>query len=509
MAEAGNNKRIIKNTAFLYVRMFTVMCVNLYTSRIILAALGVVDYGLYGIVGGVVTMFTMLNSSLGSSSSRFITAELGRGDLDGLKKVFSSSLMIHSIMALIILILCEGIGVWFLNTQMVIPAERLTAANWVFQLSVVTAMFSITQIPYNAAIIAHENMNVYAIVGLFDAFAKLGIAFLIVHNPIDRLIWYAFMLMTIQLIVMAFYRFYCVRHYAEAHFSIQKDKNTYKSMLSYSVFDFIGCMSVMAQGQALNLVLNVFCGPVVNAARAVAYQVQGATSQFAGNFMTAVTPQIIKMYQQGHVDEMLQLVRRSSIFSVVLLYMIFLPLCLEINYVLGLWLGDYPAYTASFTVLVLINTLIDSFRRPRINCFHATGNIKRSNIITGGILCLALPIGYLLMYCGYSPNSVFIGIIATSCIADITNMNILKRYIPFNVIEFVCRVHLRCIAHIVITAILPMSIYYLMDEGFIRLTMVTIASIISSILSASMVAFEPDDRKKIFSMIKKRIPWKK
>lgn len=482
--------------------MLVVMCITLYTSRVVLAELGVVDFGIYGIVGGVVTMLTFLNSSLGSSSARFITSELGRGDIDKLKKVFSTSLTIHGVMSLIILLICELIGVWFLNTKIVVPADRLLAANIVFQLSTITAVISVTQVPYNATIIAHEDMNVYAVVGLFEAAAKLAIAYLIVYNPCDRLVWYSLMLMLVQMIIMLYYRSYCVRHYVETHFCIQKDAKLYKSMLSYSVFDFIGCTSVMAQGQALNIVLNMFCGPIVNAARTIAYQIQGATSQFASNFMTAVTPQIIKLYAQNCVDEMLCLVRRSSIFCVVLMYMIFLPLCLEINFILKLWLGEYPAYTASFTILILINTLIDSFRRPRINCFHAIGKIKRSNIITGTILCLALPAGYIMMKIGLSPNSVFVGIIATSCVADVTNMMILKRYIHFSMLEFIKRVHLRCFAHIVVTSILPVYIYLALDDGWNRLLLISLASVVSSILSASCISFEKEDRMKIYFIMK-------
>jgi O-antigen/teichoic acid export membrane protein len=411
----------------------------------------------------------------------------------------------HGVMSLIILLICELIGVWFLNTKIVIPADRLFAANIVFQLSTLTAVISVTQVPYNATIIAHEKMNVYAIVGLFEAAAQLIIAYLIVYNPVDRLVWYSLMLMIVQLIIMLYYRSHCIRHFEETRFCIQKDSKLYKSMLSYSVFNFIGCASVMAQGQALNVVLNVFCGPIVNAARTIAYQVQGVTSQFASNFMTAVTPQIIKLYATNRVDEMLRLVRRSSIFCVVLMYLIFLPLSLEIHFLLKLWLGDYPVYTASFTVLVLVNTLIDSFRFPRINCFHAIGKIKLSSIITGTVLCMALPAGYFMMKVGMSPNSVFWGIIATSCVADVTNMLILKKYISFSVLDFIRRVHLRCVAHIVATSILPVYIYYTLDDGWLRLWLIVLATVISSVLSASLIAFEPDDRKKIYLLIKEKI----
>lgn len=509
MEPAGNNKRIAKNTFFLYVRMFVVMCVSLYTSRVILAQLGVTDYGLYGVIGGVVTMFAFLNTSLGSSSSRFITVAIGKGNPENVKKVFGTSMAIHIIMALIILVLCEVIGVWFINEKMIIPPERLYASHVVFQISVVTTLFSITQIPYAASIIAHERMGIYAVIGLLDALAKLLIAFAIAYNPFDRLIWYALLIMLVQISIMIFYRIYCLYHFKECRFQIQKDKKLYKEMLSYSVYDFIGCTSIMAQGQGLNMVLNAFFGPVVNAARAIAYQIQGAIIQFAGGFMTAVTPQIIKQYAQGEVEGMMRLVRRSSTMCFVLMFMIVLPASLEIHYVLKLWLEEYPAYTASFSILVLINTVIDTFRRPRTNCFHATGNIKLSNIITGSILCFSLPLGYILLKLGLNPNYVFVGVIGTSMIADATNLIILRRYINFSILEFLRIVHLRCACHAIVTAIVPICILILMEDSFMRLVVVVISAIIMSALSGLYIALEKHDRDYVLSFVMNRLPWKK
>lgn len=509
MESAGNNKLIAKNTFLLYVRMFVVMCVSLYTSRVILAQLGVTDYGLYGVIGGVVTMFAFLNTSLGSSSSRFITVAIGKGDTENVKKVFGTSMAIHITMALIILLLCEVVGVWFINEKMVIPPERLHASHIVFQISVLTTLFSITQIPYSACIIAHERMGIYAVIGLIDAFAKLLIAFAIAYNLFDRLVWYALLIMVVQISVMIINRIYCLCHFKECRFQLQRDKKLYKEMLSYSAYDFIGCTSVMAQGQGLNMVLNVFLGPVVNAARGIAYQIQGAITQFSNGFMTAVTPQIIKQYAQGEVEGMMRLVRRSSTMCFVLMFMIVLPASLEIHYVLKLWLGEYPAYTASFTVLILINTIIDSFRRPRINCFHATGNIKLSNIVTGSILCLGLPLGYVFLKIGLSPNSVFVGVIVTSLLADVTNLVILKRYINYSITEFLRRVHLRCLLHAIVTATVPVCIYLTMEDNVTRLVLVVLSAILMSLVSGLYVALEKFDRDYLLSFVKSRIPWKK
>lgn len=504
MASVGNNNLIAKNTIFLYARSFITLCISLYTSRLILAQLGVVNFGLYGVIGGVVIMFTFLTGSLGSSSSRFITVEMGKNDNRQLNKVFSTSFAIHAIVAIIIFVLCEIIGLWFITSKMVIPPERLESALWVFQISVCTAALSITQVPYNALIIAHEHMDIYAYVGLFESVGKLLIAFALAYSPIDILVWYALLLFLLQAVVMLTYRIYCIKNFKESKLHIEKDGRLYKLMLTYGLYDFVGCMSVLAQGQGLNMVLNIFCGPVVNAARAIAYQIHGAVTQFSNNFMTAVTPQIIKLYAQGGFEEMMKLVKRSSIFCFVLMLMFVVPLSLEIDYVLKIWLGEFPDFTASFTILVLINTTIDTFRRPRINCFHATGNIKMSNIITGGILCMALPLGYILMRMGLSPNFVFCGVILTSCIADCTNMLILRRYISFSILSFIRQVHLRCFAHLVCILPIPLLISYNMDSGFLRFLLVLITSTIASCLSGIFVAFNKTDRVKIISMINKK-----
>ena len=505
MSVSDNNKRIAKNTSLLYVRMAVVMCVQLYTSRVILNALGAADYGIYGVVGGLVVLFSSLNGSLGSSTSRFFTVELGRNAFSQLKKVFSTAVAIHLTMALIVLVLAETIGLWFLSEKMIIPEDRMTAAFVVFQLSVVSSLISVTQVPYNAAIIAHEHMNVYAYVGLFEAFGMLVVAFLIKVAPFDRLIWYALLIFLIRIIVMIFYRWYCLHHFEESHFTFQRDKKLYKGMLSYALFDSIGNLSVMAQGQGLNMVLNVFHGPVVNAARTIAYSIQGAVIQFANNFLTAVNPQIIKYYAQGQVEDMMLLVRRSSIGAFLVLYMIMLPLSLEIHYVLSLWLGNYPAYTASFAVIVLVNELLNAFRRPRITIFHATGHIKLSNVVTGTILCLALPLGYVLMKLGYSPTAVFYGMLATTLMAEVSNLLILKRYIDYSIRGFLLTVHCKVLCIALLVSILPVFSHYIMPESFVRLAVVSLTSVVSVALCIWVVVLDRQSRAKVRNAVSNKL----
>ena len=311
----SDNKRIAKNTLFLYFRMLLIMGVSLYTSRVVLRTLGVEDFGIYNAVGGIVTMFSFLNGSLGAATSRYITFELGRKDYVRLNNIFNAALLTHVFIGIIIVILAETVGLWFFYEKMVIPESRLNAAFWVYQISILSAFVSLTQVPYQATIIAHENMKIYAYVGMLEAMAKLAIVISLAYASFDRLILYASLLFLLNVSIILFYRIYCIRRYSESRLKLCKDKALYKDMFKYSGSDLIGNVSVLAQGQGLNLLLNVFFGPVVNAARAVAYQVQGAITQFGNNFITAVRPQIIKLYAVGKIEERFKLVYLSSTFS--------------------------------------------------------------------------------------------------------------------------------------------------------------------------------------------------
>ena len=505
MGTGSSNKRIARNSSLLYIRMLVIMCVQLYTSRIILASLGVVDFGLYGVVGGVVVVFSSVVGALGAATSRFFTVELGRDDFEQLKKVFSTALAIHFIMAFCIMLVCESFGLWLLNTQLDIPPERMYAAQWLFQFSIITAMFTIFQVPYNAAIIAHEEMSVYAYVGLVEAFGNLAISYLISFSPIDKLVCYGLLLMSLKLGVVCIYMCYSLRRYKETHFELQRDKVLYKNMLAYSSYDMIGNLAAMAQGQGLNMVLNVFCGPVVNAARGIAYQVQAAATQFSGNFLTAVRPQIIKLYARNEVEAMMKLVYQSSIFAYLLMLFLILPLSLEGNFVLSLWLGEYPEYTDTFTIIILINSLFNAFRSPRITVFHATGHIKLSNLVTGSVLCLALPLGYLLLKFGFSPNAVFWGMLGTTLLSDVTNLFILRRYVQYSISDFLKKVHLKCFLITLMTLAVVLPVTFSMDDGFCRLFVCTFVSILSVSVLSWIVALNKHQREKAISIIKSKI----
>lgn len=505
---SSNNKRIAQNTLFLYFRMFLVMGVSLYTSRVILKTLGMEDYGIYNVVGGIVTMFSFLNGSLGAATSRYITFELGRKDYAQMNKVFNVALVIHIFIALIIILLAETIGLWFFYNKMTIPAERVDAAFWVYQISILTCFFSLTQVPYNATIIAYEQMKIYAYVGVVEVVLKLGISFLLIISPIDSLIFYAILLCILQVGLMIFYRYYSIRNFKICTINVAqlKDRKLIKEMFSYAGSDMIGSLSGLAQGQGLNLLLNLFFGPVVNAARAIAYQVQGTITQFSNNFFTAVRPQIIKSYAEGKVDEMMKLVEYSGCFSYYLLWLIAMPICLESEYILTLWLGEYPEHTREFLVLVVILCLVQALKTPRTTAYHAIGHLKLVNLVVGTILCLAFPLAYIFLKLGGNPESVFWAANICMIISEFVSMFILKRYIKYSVITYCMRVHFRCLLVTILSLIIPYFTFdKFMEPSFLRLIVTVIATTISICIVVWFVGIDKENKQKMVHIVKNKI----
>lgn len=421
------NKRIAKNTLLLYFRMLLTMGVALFTSRIVLKVLGASDYGLYNVVGGVVSMFSFLNGSLGSGTSRFITYELGVGNEKKLNEIFNVALLSHIGLALIIFLLAETVGLWFINSQLVFPSDRLIAVNVVYQMSIMTLMLQLTQVPFNADIIAHERMNVYAYVSILDVSLKLIMVLLLSYNrSIDNLILYSVMLFIIQALLIIIYRYYCYRNFEESHWKICYNKQRYKEIFSFSGWDVIGSVCVLSQGQGVNILLNMFFGPVVNAARAVSYQIEGAFSQLTGNFMTAVNPQIVKSFAAKEYNDMLNLIKESSIFSFYLIAAFLIPFLFKLDYVLELWLDNVPSYTRIFATFILINLMIRAIARPIIMGTHATGRIKRLDLYAGGIGLMPLPIIYVLFKLNFSSVSAFVIILIWGIIANIAEIIVFK-----------------------------------------------------------------------------------
>lgn len=404
-----NNKRIAQNTLLLYVRMLFMLVINLYTSRVVLNTLGVVDYGINNVVGGVIAMLGFLTGSLGAASSRYITYDLGKGDMAIMKKTFGNILSIHFILATIVLIVGETLGLWFVSTQLQIPPERETAAIWVYQFSIFSSVLAVISVPYNATIIAHEKMSAFAYISIADAILKLLIVYLLVLIPYDKLIIYAILYFCIQAFDRIVYGMYCSQHFEETHTHLRYDRSLFREIFLFAVWTMNGGLAVVGYTQGLNILLNIFFGPTINAARGIAVQVQSVCQQFCNNFQMALNPQLTKSYAQGNLDNMHRLVVKSSKFSFYILFFIVLPLMFEAEFVLKLWLGTVPEYTVTFLRLILVVGLLYTLSNPIIVSVHATGRLKKFQMIEGTMLLTIVPIAYILLkFFEIRPEYVFV-----------------------------------------------------------------------------------------------------
>ena len=452
----------------LYFRMLVTMFVKIYTSRVILNTLGVEDYGIYNVVGGLVAIFSILNTSMSAATSRFLIFELGKKNYAQLKKVFNASLASHISISIVVLLVTETVGLWFLTNKLVIPEARMNAAMWAYQFSVFTTMIRLTQVPYTAVIIAHEKMKVYAYVSLLEVFLQLVIVYLLALGGFDRLKFYAVLVFLVSLINAMVYRLYCGKRYPEAKTSFHWDKELYKTLFTFSVWDLYGSIAIMGMGQGVNILLNMFFGPVVNAARGVAVSLQTAISGFGGNFMLASKPQIVKLYAENKVDQMMKLVFAVSKYSFFLTLFLTLPVLLETEYILDLWLKTTPEYTVGFVRLVLINNLMMSLKSPIYTSFHAFGKIKMANLVCGSIYYLVIIGSYICLKIGLPPESVFVVTIVVSFLEQVTELFILKRLIDYSIAAYFKKVVLVVLIVTIISGILPYLISVFFVPGPVR-----------------------------------------
>ena len=493
-SQSANNKRIAKNTLLLYVRMLFSMLVSLYTSRVILQTLGVEDYGVYNVVGGVITMFTFLNSAMSSATSRYITFEIGKGNMEQLKKVFSTALQIHAIIALLIVILGETVGLWFLMNELVIPDGRMDAAMWVYQCSVVTAVVTIMSVPYNADIIAHEKMSAFAYISVLEIILKLAIVYLLVVLPFDKLKVYAVLVLMVGLLIRYVYTRYCHNHFEESHYIHHIDKPLLKEMSSFAGWSFWGNLAGILYTQGLNMMLNIFFGPVVNAARGIATQIQGVVQQFVGNFQMALNPQITKTYASGELDRMHSLMFRSARFSFMLLFFLSLPILLETNYILTLWLGIVPENTVIFARIIIAISLIYTIANPCVIANQATGKVKVYQAVVGGLLLLILPISYIVLKMGAPAYSVFIVHFCVESVAQFARMYMLRNMIDLPLWSYVKNIYLPIIGVVLLSVVLPMLVYNNMQEGIIRLLAVSMTCVISVAMTSLFIGMTRSER---------------
>lgn len=452
-----NNRTIAKNTIYLYFRMLLTMAVQLYTSRVVLNVLGVEDYGIYNIVGGVVVLFSFINNSLASATQRFLNFELGRGNIVNTQRVFSMSLTIHICVAIVVVLLAETIGLWFLNTQMNIPIERMGAANWVYQFSILTICMSFIQVPYYASVIANEKMSFFAGIAIVEVVLKLLVVLLLVYVGFDKLKLYSILTLGVSVVIFTCYKLYCNANIDISKYNYFWDKKMFNRLLGFSGWMLLGAAVGVGSTQGVNILLNIFYGVAVNAAVGISNQVNSAVNQFVSNFQTAFMPQIIKLYAAGDMEQLQKLIDRSSRFSFILLFAIACPLMLNINFVLKLWLKNVPEYAPAFCILILIYSLIEAVSKPIGFAIHATGNVKYYNIIMSVALSMNIIFSFLFLMWGFSPIVVLVIYILVSICCFIIRLLLAKRYNVLKIKSFVNSVVLRVI--IITVCVLPFSIY--------------------------------------------------
>lgn len=493
---ATNTRRIARNTLFLYGRMLFSMLVGLYTSRIVLGALGVDDFGIYNVVGGFVAMFSLISSALTSSISRFLTFELGTGNMARLKEVFATSLLIQIALGAIVLIAAETIGLWFVNYKLVIPADRLYAANWVFQASVFSFILGLISCPYNALIVSHERMNMFAFIGIFETLMRLAVVLFIAYSPwhFDRLIVYSLLLVGISTSLQAIYLKYTHRHFGESRVRPAFHKKCWKEMSGFAGWNAIGCTAGLLKDQGVNILLNLFFGPVVNAARGLSMTVNGAVNSFAGNFLTAVNPQLTKSYAAGDHAYTFSLVERGSRFGYYIIMILALPLILETPFVLTLWLKDYPAATVVFTRLILIYSLIEILSNTLINLQVATGRIRNYQIAVGGLLLMNFPLSWIVLRLGAPAYSVYLVAIAVGIGCMFLRLIFLEKMTGLSLKKYLSGVVLNVLYTNLAAAIPPAVLYLLMPQGFLRLIAVGTMSILSGSICALYIGCTSGER---------------
>lgn len=501
---SSSNKRIAKNTVMLYFRMLFILIVTLFTSRIVMNVLGVENYGIYNVVGGVVVLFTFLNVALSVSTSRYLTFELGKQNRDQLKKVFSAALTIHVAIAFIVFLLAETVGVWFVFHKLIIPTERMNAVFWVYQFSILYCVIGMTQVPYKALIIAHERMNVFAYVSIIDVLLKLSVAYLLKWiTPFDILVFYAFLIFSSSVIVALIYWIYCKRQYEECTYHWQWDKGLYWQLFNFSGWNFLSDFTWMMLTHGSNILLNLFFGPVVNAAQAIALQANAAVSNFVGNFRTAVNPQIIKLYANNEKAKMFSLVFQSGKYSYFILLILILPILLKTNFILKLWLKNVPEYAVVFVRLILIYTLVQVFNSSLLIVLQAVGRVKENALMAFCLVLLFLfPVTYVLFKFGYNPKYLYYMMIIYAFVSSFG----IKPYLLYKIAGMkIAAYYQNVIVPVVkvtsISIIVPIIVTMNIGDSFFCVLSVSFVSVISVGLSVLYLGIDKETKIKIYQML--------
>lgn len=489
---------------YLYCRMAIVMLVTLYTSRVILQSLGVEDFGIYNLVFGVVAIFRVINGALTDASQRFITFELGKSSNENISAVFSQTIILHIIIAIVIIVFAETIGLWFLYNKLIIPNERLHAAFWVYQFSLISLFILIVSVPYNALIIAHERMKAFALISIVDVAARLIAAYMLfINGSYDKLILYGFLMLVSQIIQRVLFTRYCHREFPNTKFQLNWNKEKIKELGKFASWTIFGNLSYIGTTQGTSILLGMFFNPVVNAARGIAVVVQGAIDSFVRSFQTAVNPQITKSYAAGDIKETTRLVHASSYYSFFLMLFPLIPIFWEADTIMHLWLTDVPEFTISFVRCTLILSLISTLFNPLEVAIKATGDIKRFEIIVYSTKLLTLPLAYLTLSIGCSPTIVFFGQILMDIFAWYLASHILNKKIKTPQRLYYISILVRIIPVLLLTFLMPYGFIHYLPSGIPRLCCLTIASILWTSIVILLFGISSMERKQLVAQVKK------
>lgn len=504
---SSDNRRIAKNTLSLYARMGVTMLVSLFTSRVVLQTLGVEDFGIYNVVGGVVVLFSFLNAAMSSATQRFLNFELGKKNLAQVARVFSMSMSVHFCIAGTVLILAETVGLWFLNAKLNIPAERMFAANWVYQFSVASTLFGIMLVPYNATIIAYERMTFFALASIATAFLRLGIVYLLLVGNADKLILYAALTLAVSALMQLVHVVYCRRAFPQtARYKPFRDKKLFFELVSFSGWSLFGGVADMCNSQGINMVMNIFCGVGVNAAMGIANQVNGTVYQFVSNFQTAFNPQLVKSYAAGERDRFINLILRTSKYSFFLIFLLVLPVALNTDFVLSVWLGNVPAHAADFVRLTLAYSLISSLSAPLWMSVQATGKIRNYQLIVSAFIFANLPLAYVALKLGFSPTCALAIRVGMNVVTTLWRVFYLRKKIALPARKFLLNVILRVSLVAAISAGAAQLIFAAFpQDGWTRLIASSVGATAAIVVTVRVFGLEKNERRILSEFIRERM----
>lgn len=507
-----NNKRLAKNTISMYVRMLFLMLISFYTSRVVLQALGAEDFGTYNVVGGVVVLFTFINAAMTTGTQRHLSFELGIPN-GNVGRIFSACFYIHLWLAILIVILAETVGLWFLNAKLNFPEGRMTEVNWVYQLSILSCVLNIVRVPYNAAIIAYEKMSFYAYIGIVEGILKLGIVFMLAYSPFDKLVYYAILMMLVITVVTFAYYAYCRKNFSEIRYSKVSDKALYRRLLNFSGWTLFGSVANMACNQGVTFIVNIFYGVTVNAAIGIANQVNASITQFVSGFQQAFSPQLTKVEATKDREYQTRLINLTSKFSYLIILFCSIPVLYNLDYLLTFWLGNYPAYSCELCYWIVLTTLINSVSGPLWVTIFATGKIKNYQLIISLLLLLVLPLGYMCGIYGVEPQYVFAIQAIVNLIAIFARLWFMRNLIQFDILRFTKNVLVPIsLATISILPVIFLVYYYLKyATNFYQFILHTVIFIIYDSVIIFFIGLLKQERHAIFlyicSRIKKKSRW--